>query len=302
MKRAVGLSLLLVLATTLTAQATIDLGPGDTITLESWAYSNGQPAYEGYGGAFDWQVASTSSIISPAQTSFQSFCVEIQQDIWFGGIFTVSDIFQPQLHQAINSPGSNPQTSPGNILNNFQGIYLFDLWSEGGIPSNVGTPAQVAGAVQIALWESEGYTLNDPYSNGYVYGSFPGGAGYYATGYTDGQLTNANTLISSLSQVALPDGSATGYNTNWAPNDVSAIILTDGTDGNGGGAQDQVVLVDDYTPAGGTSSVPEPISIVVWGVGAGLAGAAALRRRKQPRGRWSPEDRQAIFQVIEGKR
>jgi MYXO-CTERM domain-containing protein len=48
--------------------------------------------------------------------------------------------------------------------------------------------------------------------------------------------------------------------------------------------------------------IPEPTTIAIWGVGVGLAGAAALRRRRQPGGRWSDENRQAIFHIIEGKR
>jgi hypothetical protein len=47
--------------------------------------------------------------------------------------------------------------------------------------------------------------------------------------------------------------------------------------------------------------VPEPATIAIWGLGIGLAGAAALRR-KQPRGRWSQENRQAIYAIIGGKR
>jgi len=47
-----------------------------------------------------------------------------------------------------------------------------------------------------------------------------------------------------------------------------------------------------------TTIVPEPTTLAIWGLGLGVAGAAALRRRKQRGGRWSEENRQAIFQVI----
>jgi hypothetical protein len=43
---------------------------------------------------------------------------------------------------------------------------------------------------------------------------------------------------------------------------------------------------------------PEPVTLVIWGV-LGAAGATALRCHKQPKGRWSEESRQAIFQLIE---
>lgn len=52
----------------------------------------------------------------------------------------------------------------------------------------------------------------------------------------------------------------------------------------------------------GGDPTPEPTTLAIWGVGLGLAGAAALRRRKQPKGRWSEKNRQAILQVIEGNR
>lgn len=58
---------------------------------------------------------------------------------------------------------------------------------------------------------------------------------------------------------------------------------------------DVVIQLDDV------QVVPEPATIAIWGVGIGLAGAAALRR-KQPRGRWSQENRQAIYAIIGGKR
>ncbi|MGA2035575.1 MAG: PEP-CTERM sorting domain-containing protein, partial [Thermoguttaceae bacterium] len=57
-----------------------------------------------------------------------------------------------------------------------------------------------------------------------------------------------------------------------------------------------------HPPGGDGGCVPEPATIAIWGLGIGLAGAAALRRRKQPRRRWSEENRQAILDIIEGKR
>jgi hypothetical protein len=51
------------------------------------------------------------------------------------------------------------------------------------------------------------------------------------------------------------------------------------------------------------TTIPEPVSIVIWGLGAaGAAGAMALRRRKNTRARWSDENRQAIVGLIENRR
>jgi hypothetical protein len=59
-------------------------------------------------------------------------------------------------------------------------------------------------------------------------------------------------------------------------------------------------------PGGGgnVGAVPEPASIAVWGIVSGLAaGAASWRKQKRGRsaGRWSDEDRTAIYKVVSGK-
>jgi hypothetical protein len=49
-----------------------------------------------------------------------------------------------------------------------------------------------------------------------------------------------------------------------------------------------------------SSTVPEPVSLIIWTVlGAGAAGFAMRRREKA--GRWSAEDRQAIYAMLDGK-
>lgn len=51
--------------------------------------------------------------------------------------------------------------------------------------------------------------------------------------------------------------------------------------------------------AGDGNVIPEPIGLVVWGIGsAGAALAVASRRRRQ---RWSPKARAAIYDVISGR-
>ena len=188
--------------------------------------------------------------------------------------------------------GSALNTS-GNTLNSTAGLYLFDLWSE-----NVSTFAHTAanaGMVQVALWLSEGYTESQIVNS----------AGYTSNSQGTGTFDVADAAITSWesnpTMYTLLDGSV--YSPNWVPAaSVDAIELNnlDGT-----GAQDQAVFAQ--TLSGGSQPddsfvVPEPVTAVIWGVGAGLAGAAALRRRKQPRGRWSEENRQAILQIIDNKR
>jgi hypothetical protein len=131
----------------------------------------------------------------------------------------------------------------------------------------------------VALWESEGY------SNTQITGT---------GGFSWNQLNDANSRIPTLLATVDVSGS---YSSSWAPTDLNAFFLTH----NGYGAQDQIVLVRTSAP-GGSPPVPEPAGIAVWGIGAGLAaGAAALRRRKQRRGRWSKENREAVLRIVQGK-
>ncbi len=165
--------------------------------------------------------------------------------------------------------------SSGKTLNNFEGIYLFDLWSNNLLSKSAST----AGAVQVAIWESEGYSSTDIMGNG----------GFSFTDYT-----NANNLIPTLLGTTDISGS---WSSSWTPTDVGVIYLTH----NGSGAQDQIVLVN--TSNNNNSVVPEPVSILVWGAGAGLAaGAVAMRRREEPRRKWSAKNRQAILQIVQSRR
>ena len=214
-------------------------------------------------------VASPAS--DPVGTTFQTFCTELQQTI--SSVETIGAIFTPTIQGTMNSSG--------NTLQNMSGIYLFDLWSNGLIDKTKDN----AGAVQIAIWESEGYTSLQITGTG---------------GITPAQLSAAdgdmnNGLIHTLLYGTYTDWDP--YSSTWAPTDVNAFILKVGTTGS----QDQIVLVP-TTPNTNEGSTPEPVSLVVWGVGAGLAaGATAIRRRRQPSRRWSNANRQAILEVVHCK-
>ncbi len=286
MKRSLVLSLVLALAATLVdrvAVAAVNLVKNDTIT-----FANSDSASEGWGGAFDWTVTTVvtpTAASSAPGTTFQSFCVQLQQDIAPGGTYFVSNVLTNlKIGSTLNSSGST--------LNSTAGLYLFDLWSE-----NVNTFAHTAanaGMVQIALWLGEGYTESQ----------IVNGAGYTSNSQDTGTFDVADAAIKSWESnptvYTLLDGSV--YGQNWVPpSNIDAIELNNLC---GTGAQGQLV----YSPilSGGNQPsdnfpVPEPVAVVIWGVGAVLAGAAALRRRKQPRGRWSEENRQAILQIIDSK-
>ena len=211
-------------------------------------------------------VASPAS--SPIGSTFQTFCVELQQNISAGTNYTIGQMFTPTVGGTANSSGSK--------FNNLSGVYIFDLWSNNIIAQS----AADAGAVQVALWESEGYTSAQITATG---------------GYTTTQLNNANSLITSI--LATKVDISGSYSSSWAPTDLNAFFLTH----NGTGAQDQIVLVSTSAP-GNSGSVPEPAAIAVWGIGTGLAaGAAALRRRKHGRRKWSKENLEAVLRIVQGK-
>jgi hypothetical protein len=248
MKRFFAFFVLAVFVTASSARASVTLQVGDGVKYL------GQISGEsvGYGGAFNWQVTSVvpSPASSPIGTNFQSFCVELQQSISTGNTYTVSNVFAPTVGQAINTSG--------NLLNNYKGIYLFDEWNDGTMTQNSAN----AGAVQIGLWESEGYNLtanNNALLN--------------TAGYTVSNYNSAEGLISYWLGKSLQGGST--YSASWTPTNVNAVELTH----YGDEAQDQIVLVPTSAP-GGSGSIPEPTSMAVWGIVVLLAGAAAMRRRK----------------------
>jgi hypothetical protein len=272
-KRSLILSLVIVLVASLRVEASLTLNVGDVAKYLGHAYDIGNnPLFEGNGGAFSWVLSSTHSpLSSPTNTAFQTFCVELTQTISTGSpgpYYKVSSVFTPTVGSFINSSSST--------LGNLQGIYLFDLWSANKITQN----ATNAGVVQAALWESEGYSDSQIAS---------------ALGISTFYLNNTvDTSIQTFLGVAL--STSTSYS-NYSPSDVVAFDLK--TLG-GSGAQDQIVL----GTVGGSNngSVPEPVSLAVWGIGAGLAAGSVALRRKQPNGRWSKKNRQAILQVIKHSR
>jgi hypothetical protein len=250
MKRSFALSIVLVLAAALTARAgLVSLVAGDTATFKD--QTSGASA--GDGGQFDWTIASTvngGQGSSPVGTAFQTFCVDIGAFISQNDTYKINSIITPAMYQ--ESDGNSPSNE------NTKGLYLFNEWSNGLITHN----ATNAGAVQVALWESMGYT--DTYINN-------------------------NTSLNPSSYQSTIATLAAGWTSSWTPPPTEEVLTL--LNSQGDPAQDQIV-----------SLVPEPTTLAIWGLGVGLAGAAAMRRRKQSHGRWSAENRQAIFEVIDGKR
>ncbi len=139
------------LAVGVPARASVILETGDTVKFLGVVSG----ASEGNGGAFSWTLTGTSGSTGPSSaigTDFDTFCTELQQSITKDDSYLVGKVFTPTSGGTINSSG--------NVLQNMKGVYLFDLWSNnllGAYNSSWGSAA-VAGAVQVALWESEGYS------------------------------------------------------------------------------------------------------------------------------------------------
>ncbi len=202
MKRSVVLAVIFVLSVTLTVQASVILQTGDVVTYDGHAAG----LYEGNGGAFNWDIHSVvaSPASSPVGTTFQTFCLELQQSISNGTNYTIGQMFTPGTGGTANSSG--------NTFNNLSGVYIFDLWSNGIISQD----AADAGAVQVALWESEGYTQTQITGTG---------------GYTTTQYNNANTLISNI--LATKVDISGSYSASWAPTDLNAFFLSHNGTGAG---------------------------------------------------------------------
>jgi hypothetical protein len=247
------------------------LQPGDVVTYLGPTANQ----HVGNGGAFDWQIKSVvpSPASSPVGTQFQTFCTELQQSISLtspGPDYTIKGTFIPTTSGAMNTSG--------NVLADMKGIYLLDLWSNGAIVKNQSD----AGAVQYAIWKSEGYSDQDIKSLG---------------GYSTSDFNSAVSQSAWLLGHYTLNGVA--YSSSWTPADIVAFTIT--STKNGSSAQDQIVL--GYTSNGNNSVVPEPVSFAVWGIGSGLAAAGmAVRRRKQPQGRWSDKNRRAIMEIVNAKR
>ncbi len=160
----------------------------------------------------------------------------------------------------------------------------------------------------LGSFTTAGWSLQETYADGTLTGATSMSTSVLAAGpYTkslgftawfSGTNSNTDVLVVVEEGYGYSGGFATiaagteyWNGTTWTPTDYSSTEELKTFD---------ATYVD---PAGGSSvnADPEPVTLVIWGV-LGVAGAAVVRRHKQPRGRWSQENRQAIFQVIERSR
>ena len=225
MKRVLVLSFVLVFAVGLSAHAAITpviLQQGDIIQYQGQATNES----EGSGGAFNWKIVyddTANGVSTPVGGTLQTFCTEL--NLYISSSMSVAS--PPISNLTI---GSYLNTT-GQTLQNTQGLYLFDLWSNGLLApyfSSYGTK-NVAGAVQVEIWLSEGYGTQAIANNGGISGNA------LTTAIADANYFVHNVL----------DGS-TSWSNGWTPTDIAAVDLN--AYPRGGPGQDQIVLV----PSSGT--------------------------------------------------
>ena len=266
----------------------------------------------GYGGAFDWSTGTNNS-----GTQFNTFCSEIQQNISANHYYNITTIFTPTTGGTLNSLG--------NILSSYNGLYDFNQWATGALATQISSAggSTVAGAVQVAIWQSESfafYSTSQPnrgsdfpsigsgityVSNGgkYYYenssnndivgynplGSATSASSYYDIGYS---LTNFQNAYNEIANLGTMPG-------NWTPASAGVKAFELQTSG-GSAAQDQVVLTSQGTTGG--SGVPEPTTLLIWGAGAAwrvpqpcvAANHAAALVGRKPSGNSPPFGSQAL--------
>jgi hypothetical protein len=161
----------------------------------------------GYVGQYNW-VTHNNSDLGAAGTSFYTFCIELNQDINFGGQYTY------QLIDPADAPKpGNPIPGP-NGMGPAAALLLDELWGQhiGDVTNapNSATEITNAAAFQVAVW-------NIVYNN---------------------TVTTNNTSINNLAA-----GWVSGLNANGPKADIIALSSDDHPTGANNGAQDQITAV-----------------------------------------------------------
>ena len=225
------------------------------------------------GGLFKWNNVQIDSdgagpapYVSQGAQTFLTSCIEVVQNISYGSTFTYT---VADLATAPIGGSSTPMTSAkANLVQSLFNSHY---------PGSAATKEQ-AGAFQIALWKIV-------YDGGYdaTTNNFTTGGRMRLQGSPN---ANGTAMLNSAASML------TGLVPAAAHPFVYALTSTS--------SQDQLwgIVVEPQVLA----AVPEPASLVVWSVLAGgAAGLAVRRRRKASQGRWSPEAREAIFDIVQGR-
>ena len=202
--------------------------------------------------------------------------------------------FDWQVVAAVNEPADTPFTTFCGQLGSYiyygdkytiskldpvshtSGIQLLDLWMTGVIP----TSTDNAGAVQMQLWTDEGYTT----------AAITGDTGIGADDQARLLTLAGNLLLTYGEPSPIPN-----------PYDYLAeLTAVGGNQSPGTPSQNQYVYLVENPQT--TLAIPEPATILIWSLlGAGSwLGMRVWGQRRRPVGRqpWSPEARQAIYDIV----
>jgi hypothetical protein len=266
-------------------------------------------AFPEYGGPF-WATLYEDDRVGQANGS------------WVGGGTTMIDSFFTFCAQRTTtfSPGTRYDIKnlevrtlqEAKVLTGYS-AWVFDQFNQkvltSAIDPRINTTANndIMGVYQAAIWMGIVGWTDD---NGD--GIFQGTEALDAVGGSTAQLVgDPNSYSIGLASLASEHITYADFlaDTSWTPGSEDTeydmlrtwrgIQLMNVQGNSGSDAQDQMIAY-----GGPLSAVPEPASLVVWSVLAGGAAGFAVsrkRRRQALQGRWSPETRDAILEVIGGK-
>jgi hypothetical protein len=280
MKRILGLSVILVLAAGMVAQAAISLTPvvgGDWIRFGTSSFYDGShnsPSQStvksdyyggGRGGAFVVSVSSnggTGATISSSATykaDIVAFCTEFVTFNWETAY---------KVDSISNSLGDYGQWLYWNFASeaaNNTGTGLFTSLSN-----------TLGSAVQYGVWREAG--LSAPYVAGES-----ANVTAYESYITSGLISDFMDPVKDTLFAAFQADTYWGTITN---DPVQVAVIS---------GQNQSILA--VVPR---TAVPEPTTLMIWAALGGLGTAGvAMKRRKNRGGRWSDDNRQAILSIIE---
>lgn len=179
-----------------------------------------------------------------------------------------------------------------------------DYWHDQDVAGNPGGPYQLADQTTRAdtggSWS--GFTLRN-YHPWALDSASVIGLTQVAEATLTGALFNGSPGVSTTGWVNL-DGKDSSYRgeSTWTFSNDLLVGSTTVVFGFTVNCANEVLLGDVPVPLGQPEPVPEPTSLAIWSIIAGLGAAGATvarRRRTAGRGRWSSESRQAILEIIE---
>ena len=254
------------------------------------------------GGEFNVTVYNSAQTPVNGNSSFFTFCADPVTDWSSGQLYKVTSISDTNHNGLSLTPfaqwvyfeyrlgdTNSATTNPSGVGLNYNSQYV--------LGHNTGITAEIAGAIQQVVWVGEGY---NPWG---VLGYGPSPTA--SLDYSDAAIASLvsgwyKDYTKEMNEYDNDQSGTTSDILDYANflSEQKYLSIAKLTDGSGDPAQNQLVLGLYLPTTNDADSVPEPTTLAIWGIGAGLVGAGAMRRRKQPRGRWSEDDRQAILQVI----